>query len=79
MRRDSLLVTLVLIWSHRLTVRTPGFHPGNLGENCQWQFARRLSDAGYDRNREIAGSRNVTDSLAETNQTVYNLSYGPIV
>jgi hypothetical protein len=24
-------LTRVLLWPHRLTVRTPGFHPGNRG------------------------------------------------
>ncbi len=38
------------------------------GENCQWQFARRLSDANWFRNREIAGSQDVTESpLAHQN------------
>ena len=33
------------------------------GENRQWRFARRLSDGSYDSNREIAGSRDVTESF----------------
>jgi pyruvate kinase len=28
-KRDRLCYSFILLWSHRLTVRTPGFHPGN--------------------------------------------------
>ncbi len=30
------------------------------GEDCQWQSARKSSDAICDCNREVSGSRNVT-------------------
>ncbi len=33
------------------------------GEKCQWHFARRSSDGNWFANREVAGSRNVTESL----------------
>ena len=29
--RESNISATIHIWSHRLTVRTPGFHPGNPG------------------------------------------------
>ena len=31
------------------------------GENCRWQFARKPSDGNWFANREVSGSRNVTE------------------
>ena len=45
------------------------------GENCQWQFARKPSDGNWFANREVSGSRNVTESCPRNQEKILSLVF----